>query len=170
MSAEHVYLEWSEDHRGLGGWGGALEACRKLGRWGQLEGCRRGLGSDWRLGRCGGVRDAVNRGSGGGLCAAEGLGVERCHRFGHRRRCCRHLHRRRRRRRSRLRHHRDLGSQLERLQVDFLGLGLVALDEEGAIDLDRIHGAGEPMEHEALGVRVGARLSEREELGDHIGL
>ena len=48
--------------------------------------------------------------------------------------------------------------------------GLVALDEEGAIDLDRIHGAGEPMEHEALGVRVGARLREREERGNHLGL
>ena len=51
-----------------------------------------------------------------------------------------------------------------------LGLGLVALDEEGAIDLDRIHGAGEPMEHETLGVRVGARLREREERGNHLGL
>ena len=163
----YAYLVRSEDHRRLGGRGGALEACRKLGGCdkARLEACRRGLGSDRRLGGCGSVRDAVNPGSGGGLYAAKGHGVERCRRFGHRRRCRRHL-----RHRSRGVRHRDLGSQLKRLRAGCLGLGLVVLDEDKAIDLDSVNGAGEPMEREALGTRVGACVSKGAWLGDQLGL
>ena len=51
-----------------------------------------------------------------------------------------------------------------------LGLGLVVLNEDKAIDLDSVNGAGEPMEHEALGTRVGARVSKGVWLGDQLGL
>ena len=162
MMCSTVYLERGVDHRRLGGRGGALEACGKLGRCGraQLEGCRRGFGSDWRLRRCGRVRDGVDRGR-GGHNAAGGPTVERCRRFGRRLRCRCHLRRR-------LRHfgrHRDLGGQLKRLRAKRLsrglGLGLIVLDVEGAVGLDRVDRAGAPLEDEALGARVGARVSKR---------
>ena len=161
----YAYLERSGDHRRLWlrGRGGALEACRKLGGCdrARLEACHRGLGSDRRLGGCGSVRVAVSCASGGGPHAAGGLGVERCRRFGHQRRCRRHPHRRRRCRVLRcLGRHRDLGGQLKRLSC--LGLGLVILDEESAIDLDNVDGAVAPMEHVALGARVGVRVSKGE--------
>ena len=136
------YLERSEDHRRLGGWGGALEACRKLGRCGraQLEDCRRGLGSDWRLGGCGRVRDGR-----GGRNAAGGLGVERYRRF---------------------------GGRLKRLRVKRLrrSLGLNVLDEESAVDVHRVDGAGRPIDRDGLGAWVGARVSKLEGLGDQLGL
>ena len=93
----------------------------------------------------------MNCGSGGDLCAAAaGLGVERD--------LLRHLRHHRARRC--LGSHRDLGVQLKRLRAGCLGLGLVVLDEEGAIDLSHIDGAVGSMELETLGVRVGARLGE----------
>jgi hypothetical protein len=40
-----------------------------------------------------------------------------------------------------------------------LGLGLIVLDEESAVGLDRVDGTGTPMEREVLGAWMGARLS-----------
>ena len=157
-----LYLERSEDHRRLG----ALEACRKLGCCdrSRLEDCHRGLGSDRRLGGCGRVRDAVNSGSGGGLYAAEGLGVERCRMSGRRPRCQHHIRRHRRH----FGRHCDLGDQAKCLRAK--SFGLIVLDEESAVGLDRVNGAGTPIDRDALGARVGARVSKRAWLGDRLGL
>jgi hypothetical protein len=50
------------------------------------------------------------------------------------------------------------------------GLGRIVLDEESAVDIDRVDGAGRPWEREALGVWAGARVSKLEELGGYLGL
>jgi hypothetical protein len=52
--------------------------------------------------------------------------------------------------------------RLHRLRADPLGLGLghTVLVEESAVGLDRIDGAGTPIDREVLGARVGARVSE----------
>ena len=50
------------------------------------------------------------------------------------------------------------------------GLGRIVLDEESAVDIDRVDGAGTPMDRDALGAWVGARVSKGAELGDRFGL
>ena len=48
---------------------------------------------------------------------------------------------------------------------------VISTNRTGSVSsIDRIHGTGEAMECEALGVRLGARLSKREERGIHLGL
>eukprot|EP00964_Phaeocystis_antarctica_P017548 scaffold9703_cov67-Phaeocystis_antarctica.AAC.4 len=173
-----VHLERSEDRRlRLGGCGRALKVRQQLGSCGGELGASRGLGwrgrrlrGNRRPGDCRCVRDGLDHGRGGR--GAAGLGLERCRRhrrFGRRRRR-RHLGRCRRRRRLGRRRH--LGRRLHRLRADRLGLGLriVVLDEENAVGLDRVDGAGAPTDRDALGARVGARVRKRARLGDRLGL
>ena len=146
----HVHLERSGDRRRLGGCGRALEVRRKLVSYG------RELRANRRLGNCGSVRVGLDHGRG-----LDRSRVERC-RHHHLGRC--------RRRRHCLGRCRHFGRRLHRLRGDRLGLGLVVFDEESAVGLDRVDGAGTPTDHEALGTRVGARVSKRAWLGDRLGL
>ena len=70
--------------------------------------------------------------------------------------------------RSRVERCRHFGRRLRRLRGD--RLGLVVFDEENAVGLDRVDGAGAPTDRDAFGARVGARVSKCARLGDRLGL